>query len=111
MMIAKEGTVFLYMLSFAMLWLILGGWLAIAPTATAIYFGMENNSRNYGFVFTAYGAGAVVGVVLSGMIRDSLGSYIYVFYPMILLALLGIFIAAVFLNTNYKFTTKFAKIK
>ena len=46
---------------FAILWGCLGAWLAIAPTATASYFGMKDNAKNYGLVFTAYGVGAVVG--------------------------------------------------
>lgn len=96
MLVAKEGSVLLYVISFSMFWLTLGGWLAIAPTATAIFFGLEHYSKNYGFVFTAYGVGAIVGVLISGILRDVLGSYIFVLYPIIFLAIVGM-ITAVFL--------------
>ncbi|KXG76152.1 L-lactate MFS transporter [Thermotalea metallivorans] len=99
MLWAREGTFLLYAVSFSLLWLTLGGWLAIAPTATAIFFGSKYYSKNYGFVFTAYGAGAILGVLTSGILRDLLGSYIFVFYLMIFLALLGITTAMIMLRT------------
>jgi MFS family permease len=98
MLMATEGTVLLYVLSFALLWLTLGGWLAIAPTATAIFFGLKYYSKNYGFVFTAYGAGAILGVLISGAFRDIFGSYIYVFIPIFLLAIKGLLVAMFFLK-------------
>ncbi len=98
MLMAKEGTIILYTVSFALLWLTLGGWLAIAPTATAMYFGLKNYSSNYGFIFTAYGVGAVLGVSTSGIIRDIFGSYIIAFYPLIFLVIIGCLIAAFLLR-------------
>jgi hypothetical protein len=47
-----------YILAFSVLWGSLGGWLAIAPTATASYFGTRDYPRCYGVVFLAFGAGA-----------------------------------------------------
>lgn len=38
-----------------------GGFFAIFPSLTADYFGTANLGTNYGFVFMAYGAGALVG--------------------------------------------------
>ncbi|QNB46392.1 MFS transporter [Thermanaerosceptrum fracticalcis] len=100
MLMATEGTVLLYVLSFALLWLTLGGWLAIAPTATAIFFGLKYYSKNYGFVFTAYGVGAILGVLISGIFRDIFGSYIYVFIPMFFLAIAGLFVALFLLRES-----------
>jgi OFA family oxalate/formate antiporter-like MFS transporter len=57
-----------FMVSFAILWGCLGAWLAIAPTATASYFGMKDNAKNYGLVFTAYGVGAVIGGIIAAQI-------------------------------------------
>jgi len=79
----------IYFLGFCVLWLNLGGWLAIAPTATATFFGMKYYGKNYGIVFTAYGAGAILGNVLSGLIRDLIGSYLAVFPWVMVLAVLG----------------------
>ena len=93
MLMAGEGSVALYVISFSLFWLTLGGWLAIAPTATAIYFGPKYYSRNYGIVFTAYGVGAILGVSLSGIVRDVFGSYTFVFYPTGILAIVGLLTA------------------
>ncbi|WP_407644970.1 MFS transporter [Clostridium polyendosporum] len=100
MLMAREGTVGLYVVSFALLWMTLGSWLAIEPTATAIFFGSKHYSKNYGFIFTAYGVGAVLGVSISGIFRDKFGSYIYTFYLMFLLAILGVFFAILFLRKS-----------
>jgi len=38
-----------------------GGFLALYPAMTADYFGIKNIGANYGLMFTAYGAGGLVG--------------------------------------------------
>lgn len=93
MIAAPTHTAMLYIITFSLLWLTLGGWLAIAPVATAAIFGSRNYTVNYGYVFTAYGVGAVGGVLTSGIVRDTLGNYIYAFYPMAVSAILGSIIA------------------
>ena len=82
-----------YVIAFAVLWGCLGGWLAIAPTTTASYFGTCDYPRCYGIVFLAYGAGAIAGPQLAGFIKTSTGSYIGVFPYVLVLAGAGIFIA------------------
>ncbi|MDF0590174.1 L-lactate MFS transporter [Candidatus Methanocrinis natronophilus] len=82
-----------YIISFAILWGCLGGWLAIAPTATASYFGMKDNAKNYGLVFTAYGAGAIIGGVVSAQARDLLGAYQPFFLIVAALAVLGMIVS------------------
>lgn len=89
MIIARKSNAVLFVISFSLFWFNLGGWLAIAPTATASLFGTQNYSRNYGIVFTAYGIGAVLGVMGSGMIVDLIGSYKAIFYMVIALCILG----------------------
>lgn len=93
---AEDGSIILYIISFSLLWLNLGGWLAIAPAATGSIFGVKNYSRNYGLIFTAYGVGAIIGTIFSGRIRDITGNYQYSFYPLIFLALIGIIISWLF---------------
>jgi len=87
-----------YILAFAILWGCLGGWLAIAPTATAAYFGTCDYPRCYGVVFLAYGAGAIAGPQLAGFIRTSSGSYLGVFPYVAALAAAGLVIAFLFLK-------------
>ena len=82
-----------YVISFALLWGCLGGWLAIAPTATASFFGTSDYPRCYGVIFLAYGAGAIAGPQLAGLIKTGTGSYLGVFPVVIVLAIIGMGIA------------------
>lgn len=87
-----------YIIAFAVLWGCLGGWLAIAPTTTGSYFGTGDYPRCYGVVFLAYGAGAIVGPQLAGLIKTSTGSYLGVFPYVLALALIGMVIAFMMLK-------------
>lgn len=100
MIINNSANPLLYFIAFAIFWFNLGGWLAIAPAATSYFFGQQNYSRNYGYLFTAYGVGAVVGNLFSGSIRDLMGSYQYVFYPTLAAAAIGIIFALLFLDKD-----------
>lgn len=82
-----------YIFAFAILWLNLGGWLAIAPAATAQFFGTKDYARNYGLVFTAYGAGALIGNLIVGQAKDILGAYIKIFPYVTALAVFGLIAA------------------
>ncbi len=48
-----------------------GGTLALFPAATADYFGNKNVGKNYGWLFTAYGVGGIVGPIMAGWFRDA----------------------------------------
>jgi MFS family permease len=87
-----------YIFAFAILWGTLGGWLAIAPTATASYFGTGDYPRCYGVVFLAYGAGAIAGPQLAGFFRTTTGSYLGVFPVEFFLAIAGFLIAFVLMK-------------
>jgi len=93
LLVGGGDSVLLFALSFAMFWMLLGGWLAIAPAATTILFGPKHYPSNYGVMYTAYGVGAVLGTLLSGQINEIFGSYLYTFVPVIGLALIGTVIA------------------
>ena len=88
----------MYTISFSLLWLCLGGWLAIAPAATASYFGTKDYARNYGLVFTAYGVGAIIGNLMAGAAKDILGGYVNVFPYVAALSVLGIILAFLLLK-------------
>jgi OFA family oxalate/formate antiporter-like MFS transporter len=87
-----------YVIAFAMLWGCLGGWLAIAPTATASYFGTADYPRCYGVVFLAYGAGAIAGPQLAGFIRTATGTYAGIFPCVSALAVIGFVIAGILMK-------------
>ncbi|MBI2824736.1 MAG: OFA family MFS transporter [Planctomycetia bacterium] len=58
-----------------------GGNLALFPLLTAEFFGTRHLGANYGLVFTAYGAGGVLGPMLAGGVWDNLHSYRWAFLP------------------------------
>jgi predicted MFS family arabinose efflux permease len=88
-----SGDVALYAVCFEAFWLTMGGWIAIAPAATMTFFGSRYQVRNYGIVFTAYGIGGVLGIVLSGVIRDKAGTYQAAFVPTAILAGIGVVVS------------------
>jgi MFS transporter, OFA family, oxalate/formate antiporter len=97
-----KGQVVNYFFAFSLLWLSLGGWLAIAPTATLSMFNRANYTKNYGMVFTAYGAGALAGTLVAGSAKDIFGSYTNAFIPTAILSVLGILIATFALKPDAK---------
>ncbi len=105
MLSAREGQILTYLVAFCLFWMSLGGWLAIAPTATLSLFNAQNYAKNYGIVFTAYGIGALLGTILAGKIRDIFGSYTSFFYPTAALAILGIIISVFLLKPTVKKAT------
>jgi len=96
-----EGDVITYLVAFSLFYFSFGGWLAIAPTTTLILFPPADYAKNYGIVFTAYGAGALGGTLLAGRIRDIFGSYTLFFYPTMALAILGIVLAVFMLKRSF----------
>lgn len=93
MLIANESSLILFTIAFSIFWFNLGGWLAIAPTSTLNIYGTKYYSQNYGVVFTAYGIGAIIGVVGSGLLLDLLNSYDAIFYFVIILCIIGILLS------------------
>ena len=96
MLTASQGSITTYVVAFSMFWLVLGGWLAIAPTSIINVFGSQKYTRNYGFLFTAYGVGAILSTVVSGFIKDNFESYRLVFVPTMLMAIVGILVVLFF---------------
>ncbi len=47
-----------------------GGNFALFPAITADYFGAGTVGRNYGWVFTSYGVGGILGPVMAGYFKD-----------------------------------------
>jgi len=55
------NTYALYLTGVACVGFCFGGFLALYPAVTADYFGTKNVGANYGWMFTAYGAGGLFG--------------------------------------------------
>lgn len=93
LLLGPRESVAVFAVAFAVFWLLLGGWLAIAPAATAALFGPGHYSQNYGVVFQAYGLGAVAGTLFSGSLNAIFGSYRAVLWPILLLSVTGALVA------------------
>ncbi|HVP13476.1 MAG TPA: OFA family MFS transporter [Phycisphaerae bacterium] len=48
-----------------------GGALALFPAVTADFFGNKNVGKNYGWMFTAYGVGGIVGPIMAGLFKTA----------------------------------------
>ncbi len=64
------GSIYLLYLGATVIGFNFGGNFALFPTVTADLFGAQNVGQNYGWVFTAYGVGGIIGPIMAGAIRD-----------------------------------------
>ncbi|MFH1013213.1 MAG: OFA family MFS transporter [Thermoplasmatota archaeon] len=73
-----------------------GGNFALFPAATADSFGSENVGLNYGYVFTSYGIGGIVGPILAGFVQDAGLSFLYAFIPAAVLCFIAAILAIIY---------------
>jgi OFA family oxalate/formate antiporter-like MFS transporter len=76
-----------------------GGNFALFPSAAADSFGAENLGLNYGFLFTAYGIGGIVGPILAGLVQDASLSLLYAFIPAAIMCAIAATLALVYRET------------
>lgn len=73
-----------------------GGFMGIFPSITADLFGSKNLGMNYGVMFTAFGAAAIIGPRLAAMAKESSGGdYTHAFLVAAALSALGIVLGLV----------------
>ncbi len=75
-----------------------GGMLAIFPAICADLFGLKNLGVNYGILFTAWGAGGIVGPLLGGLSRDITGGHTVSFLASGCASLLGVFLSFILMR-------------
>ena len=92
-MLATLAEPAIFVLGLILVGLSFGGFLALYPALTSDYYGTRDLGVNYGLVFTAYGAGAVLGPIMAGFFRTYADSYVPSFYIAGALAFLGIVLA------------------
>lgn len=73
-----------------------GGNFALFPAATADSFGSETVGLNYGYVFTSYGIGGIVGPILAGAVQDAGLSFTYAFYPAAVMCFIAAFLGFIY---------------
>jgi OFA family oxalate/formate antiporter-like MFS transporter len=67
----------LFLAGVSVIGLCFGGFLALYPALTADYFGTKHIGVNYGIMFTAYGAGGIVGPYLAAALMRVIGEVAY----------------------------------
>jgi OFA family oxalate/formate antiporter-like MFS transporter len=67
----------LFLIGVSVVGLCFGGFLALYPALTADYFGTKHIGINYGLMFTAYGAGGIVGPYLAASLMRVVGTMAY----------------------------------
>jgi len=77
-----------------------GGNFALFPSGCADSFGAENLGINYGFLFTAYGIGGIVGPILAGVVQDAGLSFIYAFIPAAVLCVVAVGLSVIYKETR-----------
>lgn len=84
--IINQGTHYiLYLISFGLFWFNLGAWLAIIPNTVKARYGKKAYAKIYGYIFTAYGFGAIIGTLISGSILDIMNQTYYIYISIIML--------------------------
>lgn len=96
-LLARPGLSVPFFVGFGILWLMLGGWLAIGPAATSRLYGSRDYARNYGIMYTAYGVGALIGGGASGALYSRFGSYDPMLVFVLILCAAGIGLAVALL--------------
>ncbi len=84
------GSVFL---GIALTGIVFGGFLAVMPALSTLYFGEAHAGVNYGLLFTAFGVGNIVALFAGGWIRETLGTYVSAFYIGLALSAVGLLLS------------------
>ena len=80
-------------LGIALTGVVFGGFLAVMPALSTLYFGAENAGVNYGLLFTAFGVGNVVALFAGGWIRQATGGFLTAFYIGLALSAVGLLLS------------------
>ena len=81
------------LLGIALTGVVFGGFLAVMPALSALYFGAEHAGVNYGLLFTAFGIGNVVALFAGGWIRQTTGAFLSAFYVGLALSAIGLLLS------------------
>ena len=84
-----------FTLSLLVLFFIWGSMFSLFPAIIGDYYGAENATSNYGFLYTAKGVASVAAGVVAAKVFEKFGSWNYVFYGSALLALLSALIVLI----------------
>lgn len=69
-----------------------GGLLGIFPIVCADMFGVKNLGQNYGILFSAFAAAAIIGPRLAARVRETTGNYEQAFLVAAIMTSVGVFL-------------------
>lgn len=76
-----------------------GGNFALFPALTADLFGAGTVGRNYGWVFTSYGVGGIIGPVMAGHFKDAgMGKGVSAWMPAFVIAGVALIVVALLMT-------------
>lgn len=87
-----QGIVLVF-LGIALTGIVFGGFLAVMPALSTLYFGAEHAGVNYGLLFTAFGVGNVVALFAGGWIHEATGAFATAFYLGLALSAIGLLLS------------------
>jgi OFA family oxalate/formate antiporter-like MFS transporter len=96
------GNQYLLYLGAAIIGFNFGGNFSLFPTMTADLFGTKNVGLNYGWVFSAYGIGGIIGPIMAGVIRDRWQNWLITFIICGVACLIAAVIALVLRPPRYR---------
>lgn len=94
-------TTFPIFLGVAIIALTYGGMASIFPAITANYYGTKNLGANYALVFTAWGAGGVIGPLMGGIVRDATGMYDLAYILSAILSVVSVILALILKKPHF----------
>ena len=80
-------------LGIALTGIVFGGFLAVMPALSTLFFGERHAGVNYGLLFTAFGVGNVVALFAGGWIRETTGAFVSAFYIGLALSAVGLLLS------------------
>lgn len=84
------STVFSFAVGIFVVYYCYGTLLAVFPATSADFFGTKHLGVNYGLLFLAWGAGALVAAPLAGLVFDTFGDYRLAFFGASMLSIVAL---------------------
>ena len=92
-LLSVAGDVSTVLFGIALTGVVFGGFLAVMPALSTLYFGEAHAGANYGALFTAFGIGNVVALFAGGWLRTTTGSFLSAFYVGLALSAVGLLLS------------------
>lgn len=86
----SPSSAFMFVVTIALSWATVGGWLSMMPTITRDLFGQNNFNRTYGKMYLSYGVAAIIGNLYTSILIDQSISLSIIFIPIMIISVLTI---------------------